>query len=119
MGHSQCGGIGALVDGAGSEGAPSYITSWMALMTDVVQRLEAEGGRAWPTAKQRAFCEREALKLSLDNLHTYSWVNERVDSGQLALHAWHYDLVSGGLQGLDPTTGTFVDLVEGTDVVHA
>ena len=41
--------------------------------------------------------EREAVKVSLDNLRTFPWLKERLDKGDLVLHGWLFDLEVGEL----------------------
>ena len=42
-------------------------------------------------------CEQRAILVSLENLMTFSWVKERVDTGQLSLHGWYFDIEHGQL----------------------
>ena len=112
LGHSQCGGIGALVTGYEGEVKPSFIKGWMACMSPAVDAMNAAGGAAWELGKQRAVCEREALKVSLGHLITYPWLARQVEAGALTLHAWHYDLATGALEGLNPETQAFETLVK-------
>ena len=114
MGHSQCGGIGALVTGYEGDDPQTYIAGWMSCMTPALERTQAMGfdHPEWTVETQRSVCEREALKVSQENLMTYDWLARRVQAGQLTLHAWHYDIASGNLEGLDEHNrfGTLVDL---------
>ena len=43
------------------------------------------------------YMEREAVKISLNNLLTFPWLRDRVDSGDLKLHGWLFDLEAGML----------------------
>jgi len=114
LGHSQCGGIGALVTGYEGDDPQTYIAGWMACMSPALERTQALGaGQAdWSVETQRSVCEREALKVSLQNLMTYDWLARRVGAGELALHAWHYDIASGNLEGLNDETQRFEALVD-------
>ena len=43
------------------------------------------------------YVEREAVKISLNNLLTFPWLRDRVESGDLKLHGWLFDLEAGTL----------------------
>ena len=47
------------------------------------------------------------ILVSLDNLKTFSWIRERVEQGELALHGWYFDIERGELLGYDATTRRF------------
>ena len=47
--------------------------------------------------QQRRLSEEAAVLLSLENLLSYDWVEEAVQSGSLALHALYYDMATGSL----------------------
>ena len=94
MGHAQCGGIGALLRGAG-EGGADFVAHWMDIATKARDRAltmtEGDAERA------QTLCEHEAVKVSLEHLMTFPWVRERVESGGLALHGWYFGIESGEL----------------------
>jgi carbonic anhydrase len=98
MGHAQCGGIGALLRGAGPTGA-DFVQHWMEIANPARDRALAmtEGD----AAKAQTLCEHEAVKVSLDHLMTFPWIRERVDSGALKLHGWYFGIESGELLRLE------------------
>ena len=94
MGHSDCGGVKSLLDDPAIQDKNSFIPAWMSIATqareDTLNDPEAN------TPKRRSCaCEQAVIKLSLENLQTFPWVKERVETGALSLHGWYYDLVSG------------------------
>ncbi len=60
-------------------------------------------------AGQRAV-EHEGIRISLRNLLSFPWLDERVRAGTLTLHGWWVDLAAGRLCEIEPDGG-FVDLV--------
>ena len=50
---------------------------------------------------QQTVCEQEAVKVSLDNLLTFPWIEERVRARRLRLHGVIFDIRSGDLAVLD------------------
>jgi carbonic anhydrase len=98
MGHSSCGGVQALLNGAG-EVTTDFIDHWMntASAARDLALAATEGDRR---AAQPA-CEREVVKLSLRNLLTFPWIRERVEQDRLRLHALLFDIERGELLRLD------------------
>jgi carbonic anhydrase len=98
LGHAQCGGIGALLDGP-PPGIGDFVEPWMGIAAEARARTQAIQP---PAARQRA-CEHEAIRVSLDNLKTFPWIESASHSGQLALEGFYFDTLTGELQrlGLD------------------
>lgn len=106
LGHSQCGGIGALMAGdCGCKGG-GFISRWMSIANPARVQVLAELPEKDPQLQQRA-AEQAAILLSLENLHTFPWIDERVAAGTLSLHGWYFDLTAGELMEYMPTLGTF------------
>ena len=96
MGHAMCGGIQVLLQGAPSPGG-DFLVPWMRIAEParvrVLQRHSAD---------PQSDCERESIKLSLDNLRSFPWIAERVAAGQLQLTGAIFDIRSGVLARLKP-----------------
>ncbi len=105
IGHGQCGGVKALLEGAPGEFLPHWVAIAREARDDVLARLPHK-----PPALQALACEQAALLLSLRNLLTFPWVAARVEAGSLTLHAWYFDLERGALLGYDAATGRFAPL---------
>jgi len=45
--------------------------------------------------------------VSLENLTTFPWVRERVESGDLQLHGWYVDIAGPELYAYDGKAGKF------------
>lgn len=110
FGHSQCGGIHALVSDSGNVvGQDSFIGKWMEL---------AQPARQWvfdhhaevPLEQQVELCCQQSLFNSLQNLRTFPWVRQKVSQGELFLHAWYFDLTAGELLALNEAKKEFLPL---------
>lgn len=101
MGHGLCGGVRALLDGVSPE-ASDFIALWMALAVPALERARARTGMP----DQQLCCEQETIKLSLENLATFPWIEARRAAGKLRLHGAHFDVRSGELSVLG-TDGNF------------
>ncbi len=108
LGHSGCGGIGALMDGEGDKF--EFIGAWVSIAAAARERVLRELADE-PKAAQRRACEQAAIALSLENLMTFPWIKERVDAGTLTLDGWYFDMDAGELLGYEAETGRFAALV--------
>jgi carbonic anhydrase len=96
LGHAQCGGVQALVEGAPDE-ARDFVEPWMGMAKSALT----------PAVKQPAprsrFADYEAgvIRLSLANLMTFPWVEEAVKNGSLNLYGCSFDISTGTLSRLD------------------
>lgn len=110
LGHSECGGIAALMEAADSGDSGEFIGKWVNIAAAARDKVLAEMPDA-PRDKQARACEREAILISLKNLMTFPWVKERVAKGQLCLHGWYYNIKTGQLRYYNQLTGEFEILV--------
>ncbi len=90
LGHSHCGGIRCLCEGHENAGDREFIDGWMSIVEQA--RDDSLEGEA-----RRRHAERQAIKVSLDNLLSFPWLKKRVDDGRLKLHGWWFDLEAGEL----------------------
>jgi carbonic anhydrase len=108
LGHAQCGGIHALLERAVSRDE-SFIAEWMDIADAARQHVEREHADADSKTRHR-ICEQRAILVSLENLRTFSWIRERVELGELALHGWYFDIEGGELLGYNPASRLFETL---------
>jgi carbonic anhydrase len=94
LGHAQCGGIRAMVDGAPA--ARDFVEPWMAIAGSALRQ---SLGRAAP-GDILNHCETEVLRLSLANLATFPWIADAVAAGRLTLHGFRFDIHTGELAAL-------------------
>ena len=96
MGHSQCGGIRALLDGA-PDHAKDFIAPWMSIV-EPARRIALQCDDA---QTQQQCCEQESIKLSLKNLMAYPWIKTKVDAGHLHLYGVWFSVFTGELTQLN------------------
>lgn len=103
-GHTQCGGIGALLDGHGHglEEMPS-VREWLENARAAVEGAQVPDRARW----WRAAVEANVLA-SMANLSTYPVVARALEADRLDLHGWVYDLHGADLDVYDGRQGRFV-----------
>lgn len=111
LGHSGCGGISALMAGTCGCKGGGFISRWMSIATPARERVLAELPDKDPALQRRA-AEQAALLLSLENLHTFPWIAERVARGALSLHGWYFDIAAGELLEYRPERGAFEQITK-------
>jgi carbonic anhydrase len=104
LGHAQCGGINALMNETSNGG--EFIGKWVGIAQRARERVLAELP-AKPPALQARACEQAAILVSLENLMTYPWIAERVDTGAMHLHGWYFDIAQGELLSYNPALNGF------------
>lgn len=108
LGHAQCGGVGALLEGSPMAGrGDDFIAAWMSIAEPARRRALS---LPLPEDGRRRACELETIKVSLDNLMTFPWIREGVADNRLTLHGWYFDLARGSLLRLDRATHSFQDV---------
>ena len=112
LGHARCGGIHALVQGVdGGDDHSQFIRPWMEIAAEArLKATSAIPGQA-PTDVERA-CEQAAIEVSLNNLLTFPWIRRRIESRQLWLHGWYFDMDRGELLRYNPEDGRFDKMSE-------
>ena len=110
MGHSGCGGIRASLESdTARQTEAQFISHWMSIIDEGRSRVLSDwAGR--PLAEVRTELEREAVRISIDNLRTFPCVQHLEAKGRLVLHGAHFDIASGTLSVLNQATGNFVAL---------
>lgn len=106
LGHAHCGGINTLVKTGGVANPDSYMADWMCLAESARASVMADMPDASQEEQMRA-CEQRAILVSLQNLMTFSWVQDRVSTGELTLHGWYFDIEHGQLLRFNTDTQQF------------
>ena len=96
LGHAQCGGVRAMLEGAPRE-ARDFVEPWIEMAEPVVRKLPP--GLDREAALDR--CETEVVRLSLHNLGGFPWIAEAVAAGRLALYGFRFDIHTGILGKLE------------------
>ncbi|MCX5921839.1 MAG: carbonic anhydrase [Candidatus Dependentiae bacterium] len=103
FGHTQCGGIQALLESNTlffDKKSHGFITKWMELARPARDRVTKEHVTA--TLEEKiTLCEQYALINSLHNLYSFPLIQQRIQEGKLAIHAWYFDLETGIIHTYD------------------
>ena len=105
LGHRQCGGIRALMEGA-TDQPRSFVGQWMSIAeearTNVLKRYpNVDDETKWRMG------ELESIKVSIKNLLTFPFVKEAVHKGELNLLGLFFDLEQGQLLEYDAANDDF------------
>lgn len=110
MGHAMCGGIQALARREETRENFDFIGPWIDLGRRTLAEVNKTLPDADPAVRQRAL-EQAMILTSLDNLMTFPWIKDKVESGFLTLHGWYFDLRRGVLEEYDPAAKEFTDVL--------
>ena len=110
LGHSQCGGIKALMEGGCKCDEHSFIGKWVGLGERAKQQVLNDLPDKSQELQYRA-CEQASILLSLDNMMTFPWLRQRVEDHSLVLHGWYFDIQRGELLSYSPEAEGYVPLV--------
>ncbi len=112
-GHSFCGAIRGLLEPEQIKDLPA-VRSWLGhaeatrlIVREKYQHLDGEA--------LQIQAARENAMMQIQNLQTHPSVALRLAQGKLELHAWMYHFETGEVLSYDPTTRTFLPLVNRTD----
>lgn len=109
MGHSNCGGVNGCIEmctgkAPDLERVESFIGRWLDVLKPGFVRV---ADIASPEDRQTAL-EKEGIQISLENLLSYPFVAEAVNSGAVSLHGLWTDLAEMDLETFDGTVRHFV-----------
>ncbi|MBB6254147.1 carbonic anhydrase [Nitrospirillum iridis] len=102
MGHTNCGGVKALLSQGELDG--DFIGAWMSIAAS----LHGVG--------DQAEAERQVVRLTIANLMTFPWIRAAVDAGGLRLHGCLFDVAEADLLLLNQDTGEFKSVRQGVEV---
>lgn len=121
LGHALCGGVMTLADeGERGSGSPEYefLTHWITIgrpARDLVRKVLVDA----PVQTRLKALEQAVILTSLNNLMTFPWIRSAVESGDIALHGWYFDMVKGRLLAYDAESGAFTDIKNAVDGLSA
>lgn len=110
-GHTHCGAIEAIhTKSCASDPELVHTKTWLTLGESAKsQAILALGLNADKEVLYR-LTEKLSVISQLENLLTYPSVSKRVDSGEIAIHGWVYDIQSGEIEYFDPEISQFFPL---------
>ncbi len=107
-GHSNCGAMAALLAGGGEVAHLHSLTRWLKHGNHSLARfLDTEPEPDSDEPPLTRLCKINVMQ-QLDNLLTYPWLRERVESGEIELVGLYLDLKSAKVEVLDRAAQTFV-----------
>ncbi|AHI07223.1 carbonate dehydratase [Bdellovibrio bacteriovorus W] len=109
LGHEQCGGIRALLEGTYDQDKGSFISSWMKIAKEAKIEVLQEIPNA-PLKEQLHLCAKKAVLISMENLMTFPFIQERMAQGDLKLFGWFFDLEGGRLLEFNFEQRKFVEI---------
>ena len=110
-GHSQCGAISALLDIKPVSDSTPHLRDWLKLASPVLETLRKDYAHLHGTSERETAAAEENVLFALDNLHSYSCVQERLMNGSLRLHGWFFKIATAELFAYDPEKNQFLPLV--------
>ncbi|GGP20598.1 carbonic anhydrase [Silvimonas iriomotensis] len=110
LGHSSCGGIGALLKGYNPKTEANFVGRWVRMAESARQYVLDNYGDK-PLHEQVRACEMAAIVVSLDNLMSFPFIADAVAQGKLFLVGWYFDIEQGELHQYDAASGNFRSLV--------
>ena len=96
LGHAQCGGVKAMVEGAPAE-ARDFVASWM----DIARPAMALVPDSLSPAERLVHCEEAVVRLSLANCLTFPWIAQAAAEGRLELVGYRFGIATGVLYRLE------------------
>jgi carbonic anhydrase len=101
LGHAQCGGVTAALADRPRD-PHSFLDSWISLLDRAKGRV-----RESHSHDEQTDLEHESIRVTLENLATFPFIQEATKSRGLTLEGARYGVADGGLEVLDHETGTF------------
>lgn len=110
MAHSGCGGVRACLEqSTAKQTEAQFISNWMSLLDPHRDRL-VEANPGVSQAQILRQLERETTRASITNLRTFPCIQTLEGKGRISLHGVHFNIATGSLEVLNPTTSEFVKL---------
>lgn len=106
LGHSSCAGIKTLLSPHNIHDT-DFLGRWMG-MADRAKEKALQQCR--PGDDMHPLCEKEGIKLSLENLLTFPWISQRVKEGTLTLYGWYFSVSDGSMQQYSALSGKFENI---------
>lgn len=104
LGHAQCGGVAAALQQRPRDPS-SFLDSWISLLDTAKARIQGHHGPA------QTALEYESIRVTLENLRTFPFVEDAIAKGALKLEGARYGVADGGLEVLNGKTGAFEPIV--------
>ncbi|HVU08649.1 MAG TPA: carbonic anhydrase [Verrucomicrobiae bacterium] len=110
-GHSQCGAIAAMLGETPVGNATPHLRDWLKLASPVLETVKKDYAHLTSLSARENAAAEENVLFSLDNLHSYPCVQNRLMDGSLRLHGWFFKIATAELFAYDPESRQFTPLV--------
>ena len=110
-GHSDCGAMKALVHPEALEEMP-HVRDWLR-HAEGAKRAAREIARDLSDGELQSSITKLNARLQLEHLGTHPYVFARLQTQQLSLHAWFYDIGSGAVEAWNGDTRSWEPLLDG------
>jgi carbonic anhydrase len=100
LGHAQCGGVAAALENR-PRNPQSFLDAWISLLDTAKARLPGAG------PEQASALEHESIRVTLENLTTFPFIQEAIAERGLKLVGARYGVGDGSLELLNAETGDF------------
>ncbi len=107
-GHSQCGAIKALLDGASLAHLP-YVKDWCR-HAEAAKRIVEQKNLDLPPADLAAVATQANVLVQIAHLNTHPCVAAHLASQELRVHGWYYDIGKGEVLEYDQATARFIPI---------
>jgi len=111
LGHSNCGGIRALMSEGHDCHRSEFLDQWLSVAENA-RTVVREKLKDQPLETQLRACEESSILLSMENLLTFPWIRERVESDRIKIHGWYFNMNNGNLYFYDSEDERFQVLVK-------
>ncbi|MDC1047056.1 carbonic anhydrase [Alphaproteobacteria bacterium] len=105
LGHKDCGGIkyGHNVHSGSANTNYEFINKWLSILLPAYNKIQRDVSEE----KQINQLEQESIKVSINNLFSFPFINKAIDENNLLIHGLIHDIGSGNLKFLNPVTEHF------------
>jgi carbonic anhydrase len=110
-GHSQCGAMTALLGAVPEDNRTAHLREWLAVAAPVREILRTEYAHVQSEEHRIDLAAGENVLFALENLHSYSCVQDRLADGTLRLHGWFFKIATAELFAYNPEIRQFTPLV--------
>lgn len=108
-GHTHCGAIESLHDKSCQDDPELIHTkTWLTLGESAKAQALLALGKDADRTKLLRLTEKLSVISQIENLLTYPSVKKRVDSEEISVHGWVYDIESGEIEYYDPESSQFL-----------
>lgn len=113
-GHTDCGAMKGILHPELLDDMP-MVKKWLAL-GEMARMMVKDNYPALSKEEELQVLIQENAVAQLANLHTYPCIASRLARGKIQLHAWVYNIKTGGVQAWDPVTHNYVPIDQYTPV---